>query len=75
MKYLGRYLDGSLGQKYVVDEEIHDRIKGVVESHPGISLSLLLEKIEFGTIDDLNALIATEQIYVDPKCCLPYGTA
>ena len=65
LKYLGKYLDDYLGKKYVVDEEIQDHIKGVVESHSGISLSQVLEKIELGTIDDLNALIATEKVYVD----------
>ncbi len=65
LKYLGKYLDGYLNQQYVVDEEVQLHIKDVVENHPGISLSQLLEKIEIGTIDDVNALIATEQIYVD----------
>ena len=65
LKYLGKYLDDYRGKKYMVDEEIQDHIKQLVKSHPGISLSQVLEKIEFGTIDDLNALIATEQIYVD----------
>ena len=65
LKYLGKYLDGYLDRQYVVKEDTQDHIKEIVESHPGISLSQVLEKIEIGTIDDLNALIATEQIYVD----------
>ncbi|MGL6344896.1 MAG: integrase catalytic domain-containing protein, partial [Waterburya sp.] len=65
LKYLGKYLDGYLNQKYIVDQYVQLRIKEIVENHPGISLSQLLEKIKLGTIDDVNALIANTQIYVD----------
>lgn len=65
LKYLGKYLDGYLNQKYIVEEEVEVHIREIVENHPGISLSQLLEKIKIGTIDDINALIAGERIYVD----------
>ena len=65
LKYLGKYLDGYLNQKYIVGEEIQFQIEKIAKNHPGISISQLLEKIEVGTIDDVNALIANEQIYVD----------
>ena len=65
LKYLGKYLDGYLNQKYIVGEEIQFQIEKIAKNHPGISICQLLEKIEVGTIDDVNALIANEQIYVD----------
>ena len=65
LKYLDKYLDGFLDQKYLVDSEITASISTIVTNYPGITITGLLEKADLATIDDINALIAAKTIYVD----------
>jgi transposase InsO family protein len=60
-KYLKDYLD----KNYLVSEEVAESINKIVVTHLGISLNQLLQKAPIATIDDINALIATDKLYVD----------
>lgn len=61
LKYLKDYLD----RRYLVSEEIEENLNKIVTTQPGISLAQLLHKARIATSDDINALIATNKLYVD----------
>lgn len=48
-----------------VDELVTSNVQTLVKTQPGISLSEIIDQVEEATIDDLNILIATNQVYVD----------
>jgi hypothetical protein len=60
--WLEDYFQAKLPQ---VDEEVSRAVLSVVEAEPGIVLTDLLNRVEQARIDDLNILIATDQVYVD----------
>ncbi|BAT53461.1 Integrase catalytic region [Nostoc sp. NIES-3756] len=52
-------------QQLTVDDEITDAVCNLVKLQPGISLANIIYQIKEASIDDLNTLIATNQVYVD----------
>ncbi|QMS92341.1 DDE-type integrase/transposase/recombinase [Nostoc edaphicum CCNP1411] len=60
-----QYLKGYLNKNYVVNQEIADTVITIVASNPGITFVQLRQKASNATIDDINALIATQNIYID----------
>lgn len=65
IKYRNRlFLKAYTQQKYQVRKEIADKLLELVASHPGITYWELLDEKEAKS-DDINALIATQEIYID----------
>ncbi|HEY9800249.1 MAG TPA: DDE-type integrase/transposase/recombinase [Leptolyngbyaceae cyanobacterium] len=60
-----KYLKGYLDKNYTVIPEIAGNLVSIVTSNPGISLAQLRQEAKEGTIDDINALIAANQLYID----------
>ena len=60
--WLEDYFQAKLPQ---VDEEVSRAVLSVVEAEPGIVLTDLLNRVEQAKVDELNILIATDQVYVD----------
>ncbi|BAY33694.1 integrase, catalytic region [Nostoc carneum NIES-2107] len=48
-----------------IDEVVTSTIFSLLKTQPGISLAEIIHRVEEVSIDDLNILIATNQIYVD----------
>jgi putative transposase len=48
-----------------VEENLTSAILTTVKEQPGINLSQIIQQVEKANIDDLNILIATNQVYVD----------
>ncbi len=48
-----------------VDEVVTSAVFRLLKAQPGISLAEIIHDIEEATVNDLNILIATDQIYVD----------
>ncbi|MBH8578326.1 DDE-type integrase/transposase/recombinase [Nostocaceae cyanobacterium CENA369] len=48
-----------------VEESVTSAILTTVKDQPGINLSQIIQQVEEASIDDLNILIATNQVYVD----------
>lgn len=57
-----QYLKGYLNKNYIVSQEIADTVIAVVASNPGITFAQLRKQANNATIDDINALIATQYI-------------
>jgi transposase InsO family protein len=53
-----------------VDEEVFRAVLSIVEAEPGIFLADLLNRVEQARVDDLNILIATDQVYADLSAAL-----
>jgi len=60
-----KYLKGYLDKNYVVNESVTAAVFSVVASNPGISFAQLRTEVKVASVDDINALIATSQVYVD----------
>jgi transposase InsO family protein len=61
-----KYLRGYLDKNYIVDAQAKTAVLSVVTSNPGISFSQLRQEVkDVANVDDINALIATKQLYVD----------
>jgi len=59
------HLEDYLKKPFSVKEEVATIVLSLVKDNPGTLLSDLLEKITSATVDDLNLMIATRQVYVD----------
>jgi putative transposase len=62
-----QFLRSYLIQGYSVDEEVSTALQAAVCEHPGITFTELIQSVSTSNADDINALIATQQIYVDLK--------
>ncbi|MEH2158872.1 TnsA endonuclease N-terminal domain-containing protein [Nostoc sp.] len=60
-----KYLKGYLDKQYLVSEETSNAVLTVVNSNPGITFAQLREQVNIASVDDINALIASEKIYID----------
>ncbi|MEH2207243.1 MAG: DDE-type integrase/transposase/recombinase [Nostoc sp.] len=60
-----QYLRGYLDKQYIVSDEIANIIIAVVTLNPGITFDQLREEAKVASVDDINALIATNNIYID----------
>jgi putative transposase len=59
------HLEDYLKKPFSVKKEVATTVLSLVEDNPEILLSDLLEKVAGATVDDLNFMIATRQVYVD----------
>lgn len=65
IKYRNRqFLKSYTEQKYQIRTEVADAIKILVKSQPGITYLKLLQYQNISP-DDINALLATEELYID----------
>jgi transposase InsO family protein len=60
-----QFLRSYLNQGYSVPEEISTALQATVGAHPGITLTELIQAVSNSSVDDIHALIATHQLYVD----------
>lgn len=60
-----KYLRGYIDKKYVVSEDIVTKLITTVTSNPGITFAQLRSEVNSANSDDINALIAEGEIYVD----------
>jgi hypothetical protein len=61
-----KYLRGYLDKNYIVGAQAKTAVLSVVTSNPGISFSQLRQEVkDVANVDDINALIATKQLYLD----------
>jgi transposase InsO family protein len=61
-----KYLRGYLDKNYVVSTQAKAAVLSLVASNPGISFSQLCQEVkDVANVDDINALIAGKQLYVD----------
>ena len=60
-----KYLKGYIDENYLVSGELEESLNKIVTTHPGINLTQLLQKAQAANIDDINALIATNKLYID----------
>jgi putative transposase len=60
-----QFLRSYVNQGYCVTEEITRSLQATVVAHPGITLLELIQAVSESSMDDINALIATRQLYVD----------
>lgn len=62
-----QFLRSYLKQGYSVDEEVSKALQATVVTHPGITLTELIQTVSNSSVDDIHALIATHQLYAKLK--------
>ena len=60
-----KYLRGYFQKEYLVREEIATNLITVVTANPGITFSQLISEVKAANSDDINALIASKNLYID----------
>ncbi len=59
------WLEDYFREALEVDEVITCAVRSLVKAEPGIALAEIIHRVEAASVNDLNILIATNQVYVD----------